>query len=91
MELDDRFDQAVKKRNQLSREVERLKGRWEEALKNLKAVEEECRQKKFEPEQIDGVLEQLEQRYKTAVEALEKDNTETEQKLRPYLGVKNEN
>lgn len=88
MNLDDRFDSAVKKRNHLSREVERLKGRLEEARKNLKAVEDECRAKKFEPDQIDQVVEQLEQRYKAAVEELERDNQEVEKKLQPYIGEK---
>lgn len=87
--LDTRLEKAIKKRASLSKEVDRLIGRQEEAEKNLQAVEEECRAKKFEPEQIDQVIEQLETLYASQVEELEKEIAESEQKLAPYLGDNN--
>lgn len=85
-DLDARLEKAIKKRNTLSKEVERLRGRKEEAEKNLRAVEEECRAKKFEPEQIDQVIGQLETLYASQVEELEQEIADSEQKLAPYIG-----
>jgi len=83
---DQRLDAAIKRRNHLSREIERLHGRKEEAERNLRAVDDECRAKKFEPDQIDQVIEQLEQRYHAQVALLEQQIAEAEKQLSPYLG-----
>ena len=84
-DFDARFEAAVKKRDKLAKDVTRLQGRMEEAQRNLQSVEDECRAKKFEPDQIDTVIEQLEKRYEAQIEELERANEEIEQKLKPYL------
>lgn len=85
-ELDKRLEKAVAERSRLSKEVERLQVRREEAEKNLQAVEEECRSKKVDPDRIDEVIEQLETKYREHVEEIESKNQDLQTQLKPYLG-----
>jgi chromosome segregation ATPase len=84
--LDKELDQIVERRKKVAEALERLKGRKEQAESNLAAVEEECRTKKIDPEKIDEIIEQLEGKYRTLVEELEKDTEEAERALAPFVG-----
>jgi predicted nucleic acid-binding Zn-ribbon protein len=83
--LDQRLDAIVQKRKKIRADVDRLKGRKEQAEANLRAVEEECRGKKIDPEKIDETIKQLESKYEKLVEDLEKDITEAEGALAPFV------
>jgi len=75
---------ATKRRAELVAQVERLKGRLQEAEANKQAVEAECRAKKIEPEQIDEAIAKLEQRFDKEMNTLQKAMDTAESALQPY-------
>jgi len=85
-DLDQELEEALKRRKTVAAEIERLKGRQEQAAASLKALEDECRGKKIDPAKIDETLTQLEERYSTIVEELKRDTEEAEKALAPYIG-----
>jgi chromosome segregation ATPase len=84
--LDQELESVLKRRKTVRSEIERLKGRQEQAAATLKDLEDECRAKKIDPDKIDETLTQLEQRYATIVEELKRDTEEAEKALEPYVG-----
>lgn len=86
MDLDDKLSSLIKRRGSLETEVQRLKGRKEQAEKNLAQIEEECRSKKIDPSKIDEVIAELERLYVSQVEELETDIKNAEQALSAYTG-----
>ena len=85
-DLDQELEETLKRRKTVAAEIERLKGRQEQAGASLKALEDECRAKKIDPAKIDETLTQLEERYTTLVEELKRDTEEAEKALAPYVG-----
>ena len=84
-DLDVRLSQAVAKRDSAAKEVQRLQGKQEAAKASLSAVEEECRSKGVEPENIDSTIKGLEDRYRKMVEDLERDVAAAEAALAPFI------
>ena len=85
-DLDQELEDALKRRKTVAAEIERLKGRQEQAGASLKSLEDECRSKKIDPAKLDETLAQLEERYVTIVEELKRDTEEAEKALAPYVG-----
>ena len=83
-EITTRLQDAVKKRDSLASQVERLKGRLEEAQGNLAAVEQSCRDKNIDPDRIDEAIDKLRSRYDAAVSKLETDLSTVQEALTPY-------
>jgi predicted nuclease with TOPRIM domain len=84
-DLDQRLDTLIQKRKKLQIEIERLRGRKEQAQENLKAIEEECRSKKIDPNNIDDTIQQLETKYEKLILDLESDVANAEQALSPFV------
>ena len=83
--LDEQLEDVIRRRKRVTETLERLKGRKEQAQANLEAVEEECRAKNIDPEKIDDIIQQLEDKYRTIVEELTTDIAEAERKIKPYI------
>lgn len=83
--LDQQLEDVVRRRKKVAETLERLKGRKEQAQSNLEAVEEECRAKNIDPEKIDDIILQLEDKYRALVEELTQDIAEAEKKIEPYV------
>jgi len=79
-----RLQGAVKKREALAAQVERLRGRLEEAQTNLAAVEKTCRDKNIDPDRIDEAIDKLRARYESAVSKLENDLSAVQEALTPF-------
>ena len=75
---------ATKRRPEIVSKVERLKGRLEEAETNLAAVEDECRAKKIEPNQIDEAIAKLEARFEKEMKTLQSAMDSAEAALEPF-------
>jgi len=75
---------AVKKRDALASQIERLKGRLQEAQSNLESVEEQCRSRDIDPAHIDEAVDQLRSKYDTAVAVLETSLTNVQESLGPF-------
>ena len=84
-EVHRRLEDAVKRRDKLASEVQRMKGRLESAEQSLETVERECRDRKIEPDQLDKAIESLSDRYTQAVSDIENEITTAETALQPYL------
>jgi chromosome segregation ATPase len=80
-----RFEAAVARRDQVQGEVTRRLGRYEQAKARLEEIEQECRTKKVEPDNLDAVIQALEAKYVEMVEDLENQVREAEEKLKPFL------
>lgn len=83
--LDQQLEEVIQRRKKVAETLERLKGRKEQAEANLAAVEEECRSKNIDPDQIDQIITQLETKYRDIVEDLSKDTEEAERKIEPFV------
>lgn len=83
-DLDQRLEAATKRRDTLAAECQRIEGRLDSARAALSAVEAECRAKGVDPEKIDATIEQLESKYRTLVEQLERDVAAASEALAPF-------
>lgn len=83
--LDQELEAVTQRRKKVVAELERLRGRKEQAETNLAAVEEEIRGKGIEPSEIEDKLQQLETKYRGLVEELKKDVEEAERALAPFV------
>lgn len=84
--LDQELEDVRRRRKKVAETLERLRGRKEQAETNLAAVEEECRAKNIDPEKIDEIIKQLEDKYRGIVEELKQDTEAAERALAPFVG-----
>jgi predicted nuclease with TOPRIM domain len=85
MSTDERLDAALKRRDGLAADVQRIEGRLEAARTTLTEIEEECRAKGIEPDQLDATIQKVETRYKSLVTTLEQEVEAASTALGPYL------
>lgn len=84
-ELDKRLDAAIKTRDRLSSEAQRIAGRKEAAEKALADLEDEIRSKNLDPDQLDATLAKLEAAYEEAVNKFAEDVEAAKEALAPYM------
>ena len=89
MELDKRLAEAVKKRNDLSAEAQRIAGRREAAINALSAVEQEIVDRGLDPETLSETVIELRQKYEAAIIEFEKGVEDAHTALSPYLSGPN--
>lgn len=87
-EIDKKLEEAVKDRQKLAEEIQRIQGKKEAAEANLAAAEEACRSRKVEPDQLDATIEKLKTTYEQAVEKITAEIETAREKLAPFLGEK---
>lgn len=83
--LDDRLDEAIRRRDDAAAKKQRIEGRLEAAKTALEEVEAECREKGVDPENLDATIDKLAERYGAAVEQLEQEVEAAESALAPFL------
>lgn len=88
--LDQRYAEALRRRTDLSAQIERIRGKKEAAEANLKAAEDACRSRKVDPDNIDEVIGKLETKYEQLVQSLEADLDQLEEQIAPFLGDEDE-
>lgn len=88
--LDQRLENALRRRTELSAQVERIRGKKEAAEANLKAAEEACRAKNVDPDNIDNYIEKLENKYAELVSQMETDLDNLTEQIAPFLGDEDE-
>ena len=69
-DLSTRLREAVRRRDVVAANVNRIEARRDAAKQNLSEAENECRAKGIDPAQIDAYLAQIETRLKDLVEGL---------------------
>lgn len=80
-----RLDEAIKRRDNAQRTVQRLQGRLAAAHDDVTAIEKECVDRGVPPDKLDAAIVQLERRFEAAVTTFEQDITIVEGKLAPFL------
>jgi len=84
-DLDTRLATATKQREALSASVQRIQGKLESARAALQALEDTCRSKGLEPDQLDETITKLTTRYETLVQQLEQKVASATAALAPFL------
>lgn len=84
-DLNSRFDLAVKKRDQLNIERHKLEARLELSQNNLRSVEEECRNKGIDPNNIEAIILNLQKKHEDLVTEIESQVKELDAALSPLM------
>ncbi len=77
--------ELVQRRDKVRESIQRVRGRLDSARQEQMAVEEECRKRKVDPDKIDAVITQLEQRLETEISGLTSELEQAEAQVKPYL------
>jgi len=85
MTLDERLKVAVQQRDELAAAVQRISGRLEAANKALTLVEQECRDKGYDPDTLETTLRATQVKYEQAVSTLEKQVADARTALQPFM------
>ena len=80
-----RLDEAIRKRDTLKDNVQRIQGRLDSARAELKGVEEECRAKGVDPTQLNAAIQALEARFDVALTEIETRIAGAEAQVAPFL------
>lgn len=80
-----RLDAAIKRKDRIAADVQRVKGRLDSARLELQKLETECRSKNIDPNRLDETISQLEAKYDQAISELEEVLQKAEADLNPYL------
>jgi chromosome segregation ATPase len=89
-QIDAQLSEAIKRRNTLESEVQRIRGRLEAAEAGLADVEADCEKRGIDPDQLDKTIEVLTSRYTDSVQEITTQISEAEVALAPFLGDTNE-
>lgn len=81
-----RLDAAIKRRDKLQQDVNRVKGRLDSARAEVAKVEADCRAKGVEPDALASTIETLTTKFNTAVADLEAKIAQGETDIAPYMG-----
>jgi predicted nucleic acid-binding Zn-ribbon protein len=79
------LESLVKRRDRLREQKQRIQGRLDSARSELATIEEECVRRKVDPEKIDAVISQLEQKLADEISSLERRMAEAEAQVAPFL------
>jgi chromosome segregation ATPase len=88
MTLDERLKTAVQQRDNLAAAVQRISGRLEAANKALAVVEQECRDKGYDPDTLEDTLRSTQAKYEQAVATLEQQVADARTALQPFMETK---
>ena len=83
--MEERLDKAVKLREQLSSELQRMLGKKQAAEQSLQEVEQEIRNAKLDPNTLDDTLVKLEQAFTNALEDFETQLTQAQDLMSKYM------
>ena len=74
----------LKKKQDLEARTQRIKGRLEEAKRNLSAIEQECETKNINPANLDSSISDLQVEIKETYSTLKGQMESIDQELRTY-------
>jgi len=84
-DLDTRLAAALKERDRLAAEAQKIQGKKEAAEKALSDLRAEIVEKKLDPDNLDETIQTLESAYSADVEAFEKAVAKAKEAITPYL------
>ncbi len=84
-DLGKKYEKERKRRNELESHRQRLQGKREAAALALDKARQECLDKKIDPDKIDVIIAQLEEKFEKHVAEITAENDAMEQALKPFL------
>jgi len=84
MDIDNKLEEALKRRDKLSSLAQRIQGQKEAADRNVAAVEDEIRAMGIEPSELGAKVKALEEALASEVEKFNNDLDQLEADLKPY-------
>lgn len=85
-----RLADAQARRDRIQRDVDRLQGRLDSAKKEKEKVEQECRDRKVDPDKLPEIRAALEEAFDKSLDEFEADLDEAESKIQPFLETTDE-
>ena len=82
--LNQRLQAALAQRDSLQGQKKLLEGRLQQAQESLQKLQEECRAKGIDPENLDAVVQRLREKYLSELDAFEADLSAAAAKLATY-------
>ena len=82
------LDEALKRKQKLTQTLQRLEGRLDVAKADKTKLDAEIREKGFDPEDLEGVIERLSDQKTKLLEQLEQHLHEAETSLLSYMEKK---
>ena len=70
-DLQKKLEKLTARRDRLKVDLERKKGRLEESERRLEELKDKCREKKIDPENLEGVVKKLETRFEEELDAFQ--------------------
>lgn len=83
--LHDRLHAASKRREELQAIKNRKTGALEQSRKNMEQLQQKCRDKNIDPDNIDGFLAKLHRAYQEKVESAVAEVEAVEAELAPFI------
>lgn len=83
-DLKSRLDSAIRKRDQLAGQIQRITGRLEEAERARESLCEECRGKNIDPDKLDEAITKLGQALETTLQTFESKLDEASRAMEPF-------
>ena len=83
-DIHNELQNALKKKKDLSSELQRLQGKLEIAKQNLEQVEKECGELGVDPNNLDEIIEELTEEYEKSVKEFVSAINDLDNKLEQY-------
>ena len=80
-----RLEAAITRRDKVAQTVQHLLGRLAAAQDDVASIEAECVERGVPPDKLDAAIVKLKQRYEKSLAVFERDITEAEGKLAPFI------
>lgn len=87
-DLKARLDSAIKRRDQLSLQIQRVMGRLEESERSREVLREECRSKNIDPDKIDEAIAKIRGALESSLVQFESKLDEASKAMEPFTGNK---
>jgi predicted nuclease with TOPRIM domain len=85
--LDKRAREVLEKRERLSAELERTKGRYQASLEQIQQIHAECASLGVDPDHLEEEIQALLSKYQALLDSLSKEIQAVDAKLEPFRDV----
>lgn len=85
-----RLAEAQARRDKIQRDVDRLRGRLDSAKAEKEKVEQECRDRKIDPDKLPEIRASLEEAFDKSLDTFEAELSKAEKEVQPFLETTNE-
>jgi predicted HicB family RNase H-like nuclease len=80
-----RFQEAIRRRDKVKAQVQRIQGKLEAAVSSKEDIDAECRKRGVEPEKLGKAIRKLEKKYEADLATFEASVEQAEDQIAPFL------